>query len=34
MNSNIAVRYGDYPLPNARHLNVVVVFSGIKKFKL
>ena len=34
MNSDIAVRYGDYPIPNARNLDVVVVFSGIKKFKL
>ena len=34
INSNIAVRYGDYPIPNSRYLNVVVVFSGIKKFRL
>jgi len=34
LNSNVAVRYGDYPILNARSLDVVVVFSGIKKFKL
>ncbi|AKG91809.1 hypothetical protein GAH_00861 [Geoglobus ahangari] len=34
MNPDILVRYGDYPVPNARELNVVVLFSGIKKFRL
>ncbi len=34
MNSNIAVRYGDYPIINSRDLSLVVVFSGIKKFRL
>ncbi len=34
INSNIAVRYGDYPIINSRDLSLILVFSGIKKFKL
>lgn len=34
MNPEMLVRYGDYPVPNARELNVVTLFSGIKKFRL
>ncbi|AIY90803.1 FtsZ/tubulin family protein [Geoglobus acetivorans] len=34
MNPEMLVRYGDYPIPNSREINIVTVFSGIKKFKL
>lgn len=34
MNPEILVRYGDYPVPNSREINLVTVFSGIKKFRL
>ncbi len=34
INPTMMVRYGDYPIPNSNELNAVVVFSGIKKFKL
>ncbi len=34
INPSMLVRYGDYPIPNSNELNAVVVFSGIKKFRL
>jgi len=34
MNPNLIVRFGDYPVPDSNELNVVTVFSGIKKFRL
>ena len=34
INPAMMVRYGDYPVPNSNELNAVVVFSGIKKFRL
>jgi cell division GTPase FtsZ len=34
INDEIVVRYGDYPIPKAKFLSAVVLFSGITRFKL
>ena len=33
LNRDIVVRYGDYPIPNARFLSVAVLFSGLRRIK-
>ncbi len=33
VNRNMVVRYGDYPIPKARKVAVVLLFSGIKRLK-
>lgn len=34
LNRDMVVRYGDYPIPNARFVSSVVLFSGLRRFKL
>jgi cell division GTPase FtsZ len=34
INEDIIVRYGDYPMPNSKMISVVLLFSGITRFKL
>ncbi len=34
VNDGIIVRYGDYPIPKASFISVVILFSGITRFKL
>ena len=34
LNRDMAIRYGDYPIPNARFVSSVVLFSGLRRFKL
>ncbi|WP_457549011.1 cell division protein [Archaeoglobus sp.] len=33
LNEDMVVRYGDYPIPRARFVSVVVLFSGLRKIK-
>ncbi|ADB57466.1 FtsZ/tubulin family protein [Archaeoglobus profundus] len=33
LNDGMVVRYGDYPIPRARFLSTVVLFSGLRKIK-
>ena len=33
INSKILVRYGDYPIARSTNLSVVLLFSGIRRFK-
>jgi len=33
LNRDMVIRYGDYPIPNARFLSSVVLFSGLRRFK-
>ncbi|WP_456327921.1 cell division protein [Archaeoglobus sp.] len=33
LNEDMVVRYGDYPIPKARFVSVVVLFSGLRKIK-
>ncbi|RLI84380.1 MAG: cell division protein [Archaeoglobales archaeon] len=34
LNSEMVIRYGDYPIPNARFISSVVLFSGLRRFRL
>ncbi len=34
LNGDMVIRYGDYPIPRARFLSAVVLFSGIRKVRL
>jgi len=34
LNDNIVVRYGDYPIPRAPYISVVLLLAGITRFKI
>lgn len=33
LNKEMVIRYGDYPIPNARFVSAVVLFSGLRRIK-